>query len=60
MAQQKNRGTHTVNAVTDAGYVRLHLQLCKPYVNPIEIGADIANEEQRDNAPGDFPVCRFR
>ena len=49
----------TVDAVADFGHVNLHLQFREPYVDAIKVGRDIAQEEQRDNAPGNFGVNCF-
>src|SRR5262249_30588682 len=40
---------------------RQHLEFCEPHVHAIEIGRDVAAEQQRDHAPGDAGVeLRFR
>src|SRR5215475_1537624 len=57
--QKEYPGANTVDAVADFGYVYLHLQLGEPYVAAIKVGRDIAQEEQRDNAPGNFGVNCF-
>ena len=55
VAKEENARAQAVNCLAELQVVE-HLQLGKADVDAVQIGRDVANEQQRQQAPGDARV----
>src|ERR1700738_4729372 len=61
ISNEKNARSQPVNSIADRWKIRLHLQLREADIHSIEVGSDVADEQQRNNPPSDFSIdTRFR
>ncbi len=55
VSDEENAGAQAVDRLAEP-QIAQHLQFREADVHPIEIGRDVAGEQQRDQAPGDAGV----